>query len=54
MTASTFAQAPKKMSYQAVVRDASGALVSEQVVHMRIIILQTTATGMQIPVILTT
>ena len=27
LTASTFAQAPEKMSYQAVVRDAGNALV---------------------------
>jgi len=40
ITATTFAQAPEKMSYQAVVRDASGALVSEQVVGMRIQIKQ--------------
>ncbi|RCT56580.1 Vir protein, partial [Winogradskyella sp. KYW1333] len=29
ITATTSAQVPEKMSYQAVVRDASGALVSE-------------------------
>ena len=40
-----FAQAPDKMSYQAVVRDAAGELVSDQSVGMRISILQTTATG---------
>ena len=40
ITATTFAQAPEKMSYQAVVRDASGVLVSEQVVGMRIQIIQ--------------
>ena len=40
ITATTFAQVPEKMSYQAVVRDASGALVSEQVVGMRIQIIQ--------------
>ncbi|EAZ94967.1 Legionella vir region protein [Flavobacteria bacterium BAL38] len=45
MTATTFAQAPEKMSYQAVVRVVSGALVSEQVIGMKISILQTTATG---------
>jgi hypothetical protein len=39
------AQAPEKMSYQAVVRDASNALVATQAVGMQISILQTTATG---------
>ena len=45
MTASTFAQTPEKMSYQAVVRDSGDNLVSSQPVGMRISILQTTATG---------
>ncbi len=45
MTATTFAQTPEKMSYQAVVRDGSDALVSSQVVGMQISILQTTASG---------
>ncbi len=45
MTASVWAQAPEKMSYQAVVRDASDALVTSQAVGMQISILQTTATG---------
>ncbi|WP_052172561.1 DUF1566 domain-containing protein [Psychroserpens jangbogonensis] len=40
MTASTFAQAPEKMSYQAVVRDAGNAIVSNQAVGMQISILQ--------------
>ena len=40
-----FAQAPEKMSYQAIVRDAAGELVSEQTIGMRISILQTSATG---------
>ena len=39
LTATTFAQVPEKMSYQAVVRDASGALVSEQLVGIEIEIL---------------
>lgn len=39
ITATTFAQVPEKMSYQAVVRDASGALVSEQLVGIEIEIL---------------
>ena len=45
MTASVFAQAPEKMSYQAVVRDASNQLTTNQAVGMQISILQTTATG---------
>ena len=39
ITATTFAQAPEKMSYQAVVRDASGVLVREQLVGIEIEIL---------------
>jgi len=42
---SVFAQAPNKMSYQAVVRNNSNALVNNQVVGMRISILQGSATG---------
>ncbi|EAZ94963.1 hypothetical protein FBBAL38_11479 [Flavobacteria bacterium BAL38] len=45
MTATTFAQAPEKMSYQAVIRNSSDALVANQAVGMRISILQTTANG---------
>jgi hypothetical protein len=45
ITASTFAQAPEKMSYQAVVRDSGDNLVTSQVVGMQISILQTTITG---------
>jgi hypothetical protein len=45
LTASTFAQAPEKMSYQAVVRDSGDALVTNQAVGIQISILQTTATG---------
>jgi hypothetical protein len=45
LTASAFAQAPEKMSYQAVVRDSGDALVTSQPVGMQISILQTTATG---------
>jgi hypothetical protein len=40
ITASVFAQAPEKMSYQAVVRDADNALVTNQQIGMQIIILQ--------------
>jgi hypothetical protein len=45
LTASAFAQAPEKMSYQAVVRDSGDALVTSQPVGMQISILQTTAIG---------
>ena len=45
LSATSFAQVPEKMSYQAVVRDAAGELVSDQSVGMRISILQTTTTG---------
>jgi hypothetical protein len=45
LTATTFAQTPEKMSYQAVVRDSGDALVVNQAVGMQISILQTTATG---------
>jgi hypothetical protein len=44
-TATVFAQAPEKMSYQAVVRNASNNLTTNQAVGMQISILQTTATG---------
>ena len=42
ITAGAFAQAPEKMSYQAVVKDADNALVTSQVVGMQISILQST------------
>jgi hypothetical protein len=45
LSMTSFAQAPEKMSYQAVVRDASGVLVSNSAVGMRISILQNTTTG---------
>ena len=45
IVATTFAQAPEKMSYQAIVRDATGNLVTSQSVRMQISILQTTASG---------
>lgn len=45
VTASVFAQSPEKMSYQAVIRDASGELVNEETVSMQISILQTTVDG---------
>ena len=42
---SLFAQAPDKMSYQAIVRNSSNVVVSNHAVGMRISILQGTATG---------
>jgi hypothetical protein len=45
ITASTFAQAPEKMSYQAVLRDVTNTLLTDQAVGMQISILQTTITG---------
>lgn len=45
ITATTFAQAPSKMSYQAVVRDASSVLVTNQAVGMQVSILQGSFTG---------
>ncbi|OBX22179.1 MULTISPECIES: Lcl domain-containing protein [Bizionia] len=45
LTATTFAQTPEKMSYQAVVRDSGGNLLTNQAVGIQISILQTTATG---------
>jgi uncharacterized protein (TIGR02145 family) len=42
---SGFAQTPDKMSYQAVIRDADGQLLSNQSVGMRISILHSTANG---------
>jgi hypothetical protein len=40
-----WAQAPEKMSYQAVIRNSSNALVSNQAVGMRISILQGSVSG---------
>ena len=45
VTSSIYAQAPQKMSYQAVVRDASDVLVSNTTVGIQISILQTSAVG---------
>jgi hypothetical protein len=45
MAASLFAQAPQKMSYQAVIRNSTNALVTNQAVGMRISILQGSSTG---------
>jgi len=45
MTASVFAQSPEKMSYQAVIRNSSDELVTNQPVGMQISILQGSASG---------
>ena len=45
ITASVFAQAPEKMSYQAVVRDASDNLITNTQIGMQISILQGSASG---------
>ena len=45
ITFSFFAQSPDKMSYQAVIRDATNTLLTNQSVGMQISILQTTTTG---------
>jgi hypothetical protein len=42
---STFAQAPQRMSYQAVLRDNSGQLITGTAVGMRISVLQGSSTG---------
>jgi hypothetical protein len=44
-TAGTLAQAPQRMGFQAVVRDGSGALVTDAPVGMRISVLQGSETG---------
>jgi uncharacterized protein (TIGR02145 family) len=45
LTTSTFAQAPEKMSYQAVIRNSGDALITNLPVGMRISILQGSASG---------
>jgi hypothetical protein len=45
LTVCLFAQAPLKMSYQAVIREVGNALVSNHAVGMQISILQGSATG---------
>ncbi len=45
LTATVFAQAPGKMTYQAVVRDGSSTLITSTVVGIEINIYQTTASG---------
>ncbi len=45
LTINAFSQAPQKFNYQAVVRDDAGNLVSEQLVNMKISILQGSVDG---------
>jgi uncharacterized protein (TIGR02145 family) len=45
ITTFVFAQAPNKMSYQAVIRNSSNALINNQLVGMKISILQNSPTG---------
>jgi len=45
LTASMFAQAPQKMSYQAVVRNSANTLITSTSVGIRISVLQGSATG---------
>lgn len=45
LTISVFAQTPQKMSYQAVIRDASNNLVSNQVIGIKVSILEGSASG---------
>ena len=45
ITSAVFAQAPSKMSYQAVVRDAGDVLVTSQVVGMQLSIVQGSVSG---------
>ena len=45
LTVSTFAQSPEMMSYQAVIRNSADVVLSNEVVHMKISILQSSADG---------
>src|SRR6187551_2790049 len=47
-TITVFAQAPKKMSYQAVIRNATNDLVTNSPVTMRISVLQGAANGVAV------
>lgn len=47
ITSTIWAQSPQKMSYQAVIRDAGGTIVTNQV-GMRISILQSTGTAVYV------
>lgn len=48
LSVSLFAQAPQKMSYQAVIRDASNNLVINHAIGLRISILQGTISGTEV------
>jgi len=48
LTAGVCAQAPQKMSYQAVIRNSSNALITSTSVGMRISILQGSASGLEV------
>lgn len=45
---SIFAQVPQKMSYQAVIRNSTNALVASKAVGMRVSILQGSTTGTEV------
>jgi hypothetical protein len=45
LTACVFAQAPQKMSYQAVIRNSSNVLIASTPVGIKISILQGTSSG---------
>src|SRR5687768_11650030 len=45
LTSVSFAQTPDLVNYQAIIRDASGMVVANQVVGIKISILQGSATG---------
>ena len=48
VTASVFAQAPQKMSYQAVIRNSSNALVTSTPIGMRISVIQGSIVGVSV------
>src|SRR6056297_1191415 len=48
LTASVFAQSPEKLSYQAVIRDASDNLITDTEVGMQISILQGSESGTEV------
>jgi len=45
LASTAFAQAPEKLSYQAVIRDFGGTLLTQEVIGMRLSILQGSETG---------
>ncbi len=48
LTIRVFAQAPDKLSYQAVIRDAGSILVTNKAIGMRVTILQGSETGTEV------